>query len=389
VTSAHTAKTSHTDDGLEVYIVGGAVRDEMLGLPVRDRDYVVVGASPEQMVALGYRPVGRDFPVFLHPQTHEEYALARTERKLAPGYHGFSVHASAEVTLEEDLQRRDLTINAMARAASGALIDPYNGAEDLSQGVLRHVSPAFVEDPVRILRVARFAARFDFTIAPETAVLMQQMVEAGEVDFLVAERVWQELATGLQEARPSTMLSVLHECGALARVLPQLADLFAEHGMSESLAAVDATADQQASLEVRFAALMRQLEPEALIKLCERMRAPAACRELAVLAARHANAVLAAEHLSAEEAVAVADAADAWRRPERWLAMVQAAVAGEVVAGGSAASVRRYWSRLHQAGMAVVARDYAKQQSDPASIKAAVSAARVAAVQAEIAGGAQ
>ena len=195
-------------------MVGGAVRDELLGLPVKDRDYVVVGATPEEMIALGYKPVGRDFPVFLHPQTHEEYALARTERKIARGYHGFEFHAAPGVTLEQDLARRDLTINAIAKDASGKLIDPHNGAADLKARVLRHVSPAFAEDPVRILRVARFAARFGFTIADETLALMRRMVNAGEADALVAERVWQELARGLMEQKPSRMFEALRACGA-------------------------------------------------------------------------------------------------------------------------------------------------------------------------------
>ena len=213
---------------MKTYVVGGAVRDEMLGLPVQDRDYVVVGATPEEMIKRGFRPVGRDFPVFLHPQTHEEYALARTERKTAPGYHGFTFHAAPDVTLEQDLQRRDLTINAMARDEAGRLIDPYHGAEDLGRGVLRHVSAAFAEDPVRILRVARFAARFGFAVAPETQALMAQMVQAGEADALVAERVWQELAKGLMEHVPSPLFAVLRDCGALARVLPQIDVLYDE-----------------------------------------------------------------------------------------------------------------------------------------------------------------
>src|SRR5687767_9165773 len=213
---------------MKIYEVGGAVRDELLGLEVKDRDYVVVGATADEMIDLGYRPVGKDFPVFLHPETHEEYALARTERKTGRGYHGFQFHASPDVTLEEDLQRRDLTINAIARDENGEIIDPYNGADDLSVGVLRHVSPAFAEDPVRILRVARFAARFGFDIAPETAELMREMVESGEVDALVSERVWQEIARGLAAERPSRLFGVLDECGALSRIAPELGALFAE-----------------------------------------------------------------------------------------------------------------------------------------------------------------
>src|SRR5690242_3908707 len=206
---------------MNVYVVGGAVRDELLGLPVQDRDYVVVGATPDEMIALGYRPVGKDYPVFLHPETHEEYALARTERKTGRGYHGFQFHTAPDVTLEQDLERRDLTINAMARDENGTLVDPFNGAEDLSAGILRHVSPAFAEDPVRILRVARFAARFGFDIAPETFELMRAMVANGEVDALVPERVWQELSRGLMEKEPSRMLEVLEECGALQKIAPE------------------------------------------------------------------------------------------------------------------------------------------------------------------------
>jgi len=208
---------------MKTYVVGGAVRDAMLGLPVQDRDHVVVGATPEQMAALGFRAVGKDFPVFLHPDTQEEYALARTERKTAPGYKGFVFHAAADVTLEQDLVRRDLTINAMAQAEDGSIVDPFGGQKDLQARLFRHVSDAFIEDPVRILRVARFAARFtDFSVAPETNALMRRMVEDGEVDALVPERVWQELSRGLMEAKPSRMFGVLRDCGALARILPEL-----------------------------------------------------------------------------------------------------------------------------------------------------------------------
>lgn len=362
---------------MKIYTVGGAVRDEMLGLPVQDRDYVVVGATPEEMVKNGYRPVGRDFPVFLHPQTHEEYALARTERKTAPGYHGFTFHAAPEVTLEEDLQRRDLTINAMARDEAGRLIDPHHGAEDLGQGLLRHVSPAFAEDPVRILRVARFAARFGFSVAPETQALMQQMVEAGEADALVAERVWQEFAKGLLEESPSTMFAVLRDCGALARVLPQLDALYDEGRADEALRALDAAAGQGASLDVRFAALARVLEPEAVEALCAKTRAPAGCRDLAVLAARHANALADAASLDADALLGLLEAADAWRRPERFAALVQAALAGE--AGAEAARQRLH--RAHQATLAVDAGAVARKHGAPAEIKAAVMQSRLDALK--------
>jgi len=362
---------------MKIYVVGGAVRDEMLGLPVQDHDYVVVGATPEEMVKLGFRPVGRDFPVFLHPQTHEEYALARTERKTAPGYHGFTFHAAPDVTLEQDLQRRDLTINAMARDESGEVIDPHHGAEDIGQGVLRHVSPAFAEDPVRILRVARFAARFDFSVAPETQALMVQMVQAGEADALVAERVWQELAKGLLERTPSTLFGVLRECGALARVLPQIDALYDAGEAEAALAALDAAAQQQASLEVRFAALLRVLEPEAVEALCAKLRAPAACRDLAVLAARHANAIADGADLGAQELMALFEAVDAWRRPERVTALVQAALAG--VAGGE--RTRRHLQRAHAAALAVDAGAVARQQTGADQIKAAVAQARLDALQ--------
>src|SRR5499426_3372759 len=208
---------------MKIYQVGGAVRDELLGLALQDKDYVVVGATPEEMERLGFKPVGKDFPVFLHPKTHEEYALARTERKVARGYKGFKIHAAPDVTLEQDLERRDLTINAMAREASdGVLVDPFGGAADLERGVLRHVSAAFIEDPVRILRVARFAARFGFAVAPETMALMRSMVADGETNALVPERVWQEFSRGLMEGDPALMFGVLADAGLLAQLLPEL-----------------------------------------------------------------------------------------------------------------------------------------------------------------------
>ncbi|MHB8760691.1 MAG: multifunctional CCA addition/repair protein, partial [Thiobacillus sp.] len=305
---------------MKTYVVGGAVRDRLLGLPVTDRDHVVVGASPDEMLTAGFQPVGKDFPVFLHPHTHEEYALARTERKSGRGYKGFAVYAAPEVTLEEDLARRDLTINAIAEDESGTLIDPYNGRADLAAKTFRHVSEAFAEDPVRILRVARFAARFtEFVVAPETNALMRRMVDSGEVDALVAERVWQEIARGLMEAQPSRMFAVLRECGALARLLPEVDRLFGvpqppEHHPEVDtgvhvMRVIDWAARQGASLPVRFAALTHDLgkgetAPELWPKhhghegagvrlvraLGERLRAPAECRDLAVAVARdHGN----------------------------------------------------------------------------------------------------
>ena len=238
----------------QIYRVGGSVRDELLGLPAGDRDWVVVGATPEQMLAQGFQAVGKDFPVFLHPQSHEEYALARTERKTAPGYKGFAVHFSPDVTLEDDLLRRDLTINAIARAADGSLVDPFHGQADIQARIFRHVSPAFREDPVRILRLARFAARFpDFIIAPETLALMREMTAAGEVHALVAERVWQELSRGLMSQRPSRMLQVLDQAHALRILLPQLPE---PDTQPEWLKALDASAAAHDPLPVRFAILL-------------------------------------------------------------------------------------------------------------------------------------
>lgn len=338
---------------MRIYEVGGAVRDELLGLPVQDRDFVVVGATPEDMAVRGFRPVGKDFPVFLHPDTHEEYALARTERKTARGYKGFAVYAAPDVTLEEDLARRDLTINAMARDDAGQLIDPYGGANDLKAGILRHVSPAFAEDPVRILRVARFAARYGFAIADETLALMRAMVDSGEVDALVAERVWQELAKGLMEERPSRMFEALRSCGALAKILPEVDRLFGIPQRAEfhpevdtgvhTLLVVDYAASRNYALPVRFAALTHDLgkagTPADLLPrhhghegrsvallgpLCERLRVPAECRDLARLAARYHGDMHRAQELRPETVLDILLAADALRRPARFEELVQA-----------------------------------------------------------------
>ena len=312
---------SRAPGGLAAYEVGGAVRDALLGLPVNDRDWVVVGATPQRMVELGFTPVGRDFPVFLHPETHEEYALARTERKTARGYRGFAVHASPDVTLEEDLRRRDLTINAMARGPDGTLVDPWGGERDLREGVLRHVSEAFAEDPVRILRLARFAARFErFRVAPETLALMRAMVAAGEVDALVPERVWQEFARGLAEPRPSRMFSVLREAGALGRLLPEL-----DARWDLRLAAtVDAAAAAGTPPEARFAALLHRLEPAAVEAACARLRAPNDCRDLARLAAAEHRTVAAAGALDAAATLALLERCDAIRKPARFESLLRA-----------------------------------------------------------------
>jgi tRNA nucleotidyltransferase (CCA-adding enzyme) len=330
------------------FLVGGAVRDALLGWPVKDRDWLVVGGDPAQMREAGFVAVGRDFPVFLHPETHEEYALARTERKTAPGYHGFAFHAAPDVTLEQDLARRDLTINAMAQDASGQIIDPYGGQRDLAARVLRHVSPAFAEDPVRILRLARFAARFEgFTVAPETLALMREMVAAGEVDALVAERVWQEFAKGLMEAQPARMIEVLRDCGALARLAPELEALFgvpqppAHHPEVDTgihvLMVLQQCARQQAPLTVRYASLCHDLgkgltpvdvlprhighESRGLPlvqRLSERWRVPSDCRELAELVAREHTHVHQSESFSPEARLRLMERCDAWRRPERF-----------------------------------------------------------------------
>jgi tRNA nucleotidyltransferase (CCA-adding enzyme) len=306
-------------DGLDCYEVGGAVRDALLGLPVNDRDWVVVGATPERMVALGFRPVGRDFPVFLHPVTREEYALARTERKSGRGYRGFVVHCAPEVTLEEDLRRRDLTINAMARARDGTLVDPWGGERDLREQVLRHVSEAFAEDPVRILRLARFAARFErFTIAPATTALMRAMVVAGEVDALVPERVWQEIARGLGERTPSRMFAVLHGIGALARLLPDLDRCWGP----AAAAAVDRAARCDAPLAPRFATLLHGLEPDAVLRTCERLRAPNDCRDLARRLVAEQASMDAALRLDAAGMLALLERCDAIRQPGRFEALL-------------------------------------------------------------------
>ncbi len=303
---------------MQIYEVGGAVRDALLGRPASDRDWVAVGATPEQLLALGYKPVGRDFPVFLHPQTGEEVALARTERKSGRGYHGFSFHAAPEVTLEEDLGRRDLTINAMARDAQGRLIDPFGGESDLRDKVLRHVSPAFAEDPVRLLRVARFAARWpDFSVAPETQALLVQLVQQGEVDALVAERVWQEVSRGLMEVRPSRMLHVLDDCGALPRLAPGL------DAVPPRLARLDRAAAANLDLPQRYALLMLGVAAQAAIG--ERWRVSADCSALARLLDDIDEGLAAAPRHEAAALVALLDRGDAWRRPQRFEALIDAA----------------------------------------------------------------
>ncbi|MFC0167854.1 multifunctional CCA addition/repair protein [Pseudoduganella danionis] len=407
---------------MQIYVVGGAVRDRLLGLDVQDHDHVVVGATPEDMLAQGFRPVGKDFPVFLHPKTQEEYALARTERKTAPGYKGFVFHTSPDVTLEQDLIRRDLTINAIARAEDGTLTDPYGGVRDLELRLFRHVSPAFEEDPVRILRVARFAARFtDFTIAPETLTLMQQMVAKGEVDALVPERVWQELSRGLMEAKPSRMLEVLRACGALARIVPELDALWGvpqpekwhpeiDTG-SHVLQVLDCAAELGMELPVRVACLLHDLgkgvTPAAnwpahhghedlgvpLVEaVCQRLRVPTECRDLAVMTTREHGNVGRALQLRANTMVKLLERCDAFRKPARFIQMLAATECDSRGRIGAQASYRDtpFPQRAHleqalAAARAVDAGAIARSCSEqPAQIPQRVHQARVHAVAAAL-----
>ncbi|MBU9325795.1 multifunctional CCA addition/repair protein [Burkholderia gladioli] len=409
---------------MRIYAVGGAIRDELLGVPVQDRDYVVVGATPEQLAAQGYRPVGKDFPVFLHPRTHEEYALARTERKTAAGYHGFQFYFAPDVTLEEDLARRDLSINAMARELSpdgslvGPVVDPFDGRADLAAKRFRHVGPAFVEDPVRILRIARFAARFaDFTVASETLALMREMVTAGEVDALVPERVWQELSRGLMEAKPSRMFEVLRECGALARILPEVDALFGVPQRADYhpevdtgvhvMMVVDYAARHGYTLPVRFAALTHDLgkatTPEHVLPrhighegrsvdllkpLSERLRVPNECRDLALLVAREHGNLHQVMKMGAAALVRFLERADALRKPGRFAEMLQACESDARGRLGLEAQPYPQAERLRRALLAARSVDAgqvaAGLRGNPEGIREAVHRARIAAVAAEL-----
>lgn len=361
---------------MQVYAVGGAVRDTLLGRDVKDRDYVVVGATPDEMVARGFKPVGKDFPVFLHPDTAEEYALARTERKTAPGYTGFQFHTAPDVTLEQDLARRDLTINALAQDEHGNLIDPYGGLDDLRAGLLRHVSPAFVEDPVRVLRVARFAARFGFDVAPETMQLMRELACNGEVDALVPERVWQEYAKGLMEAQPARMFDVLRECEALLKVLPEWAAVDEQR----ALAALTLAAAAQAPLTVRFATLWAGATPEVAAAASERLRAPGECRDLALLIARHGGALAVVTTLDAAARVGLLQQLDAFRRPGRYAELLQV-LSFDAQARGE--SVERQVACLDAALRAARAVDAgAVARAHPERVAEAVRDARIQAVEA-------
>ena len=344
---------------MKSYVVGGAVRDRLLGRAVRDHDWVVVGATPQQMLDAGYRPVGRDFPVFLHPRTKEEYALARTERKTAPGYHGFSFHAEPSVTLEQDLARRDLTINAMAEDAQGRVVDPFGGQRDLQDRVLRHVGEAFAEDPVRILRVARFAARFGFRVADETMELMKAMVKSGEAGTLVPERVWQEFSRGLAEPHPERMFEVLEACGLRQQLLPEL------KAVPQKLTG---------SVPVRFALLAWPLKEAEVNALCERLRAPGEERELALLACRCRPALRAAHSASPQALLELLKRADAFRRPERFKDLLEVAGLAD-----PAVDVARL-QRALEAAAAVDAGAIAAKAGSQSEIPSLVDAARVHAI---------
>ena len=398
---------------MKIYAVGGAVRDELLGLKVTDRDYVVVGATPQEMLRLGFKPVGKDFPVFLHPKSHEEYALARTERKTARGYKGFKIHAAPDVTLEDDLARRDLTINAIAKDERGRIIDPYGGVKDLEAGILRHISPAFAEDPVRVLRVARFAARFGFNVAKETLGLMRQMTRSGEVDALVAERVWQELAKGLMGAKPSRMFEVLRQSGALNKILPEVDRLFGvpqpreQHPEIDTgahiMLVIDYAASKNYSLPVRFAALTHDLgkgmtppsqwprhpghetkSAELVKALCKRIKVPAACRDLALLAAKYHGEAHRALELKPATLISLLQALDAFRKPRRFAEFLEACGCdfhGRPGFANKPFPQAKYLQGALRAAQSVNAGAIARRLRQPGQIAAKVRAARIAAVK--------
>lgn len=399
---------------MQIYQVGGAVRDSLLGLPVKDRDYVVVGATPDQMVAAGYRPVGKDFPVFLHPHTQQEYALARTERKTAKGYKGFSVYADPQVTLEEDLARRDFTINAIAQAEDGSLIDPFHGQADIQKKTLRHVTEAFSEDPVRILRAGRFLARFtDFSVAPETLALMRSMVAAGEADALVPERVWQEIAKGLMEKQPSRMFEMLRECGALQVILPELNRLW---GVPQTatyhpeidtgihvMMVIDYAAKQGYSLPVRFAALTHDLgkgttpadvlprhighelrSVDLIREVVARLRVPNDCKDLALVVAKYHGKLHAARQMKASTLLQFLEELDAFRqrgRFEDFLLACECDSRGRLGLENCPLDDAQHLSAALQAAGTVDAGAIAKTCHSPAHIKQSVAEARIHAIQ--------
>lgn len=400
---------------MDIYLVGGAVRDELLGLPVTERDWVVVGATPEELLQRGFRPVGKDFPVFLHPQTRDEYALARTERKTAHGYHGFSFNAAPEVTLQEDLLRRDLTINAMARDAQGRLIDPYHGQRDLAARRLRHVSPAFAEDPVRILRLARFSARYaplGFQVAPETLELMRSMTASGEVDHLTPERVWAEMARALTEPCPRCFLETLRACGALARIFPEVDRLFGvpqppthhpeiDTGL-HTLMALDQAVRLGADPVTRFAVLVHDLgkgatPPEEWPRhlgheqrgadltraLCQRLRIPNMYRELGVITARFHTYCHRALELRPKILLNTLKGLDALRKPQRFeqfLTACEADARGRLGLEDRPYPQTDFLRQTHQAALTVRVRPLLEQGLAGAALAEALALARLAAI---------
>ena len=403
---------------MQTYLVGGAVRDALLGRPIEDRDWVVVGADAQTMLDRGFKPVGKDFPVFLHPESREEYALARTERKTAKGYAGFSFYAAKDVTLEQDLQRRDLTINAMAQDSDGRLIDPYGGAEDLKNGILRHVSPAFAEDPVRILRTARFAARYGFAVAGETLALMRQMVDNGEAEALVAERVWQELSRGLMEPHPRKMIDILRQSGALKVLLPEVdalfgvpqrADFHPEIDSGEhTLLVLERAAAMNLGLPERYAALLHDLGKaltpadmlprhighdsagiEPVRAVSRRWRVPKACAELAELVCRlHIRLHRASDIRRPRAVLDVLNAADALRRPERFaaaLAVCQADQQGRLGREHTPYPQRAFWLAMLDAARDIdTAAIAAAHAGRPQDIQNAITQARLAQIRAQL-----
>ena len=398
------------DSHLNVYCVGGAVRDALLGIAVKDHDYVVVGSTAEKMLSLDFKPVGKDFPVFLHPKTHEEYALARTERKVGKGYKGFTVHASPDVTLEEDLARRDFTMNAIAKAVDGRLIDPYHGQVDIQQKIIRHVGEAFVEDPVRILRAARFSARYaDFTIAPETMLLMQQMVADGEVDALVSERVWQELSKGLMEEKPSRMFEVLRACGALKKILPELDCLWGvpqpekHHPEIDTgvhvMMVLDYAAKQNYDLPVRYSALMHDLGKgttpidvlprhigheergaKMVRTVSKRLRVPNECSELAYIVAKFHIKVHQVLGMKASTLLKFLIDLDAIRQPERFEAFLAACESdsrGRLGLESVSLPEADIMRKALKVAININAGEIAKQYDKPEQIKQAIYNARL------------
>jgi tRNA nucleotidyltransferase (CCA-adding enzyme) len=411
--------TTAATEGLEVYLVGGAVRDRLLALPVQERDYVVVGATAAELLARGFQQVGKDFPVFLHPETKDEYALARTERKTAPGYHGFAVQADPDVRLEQDLERRDLTINALAEDADGEIIDPYGGRADLQRRLLRHVSPAFAEDPVRILRVARFAARLQplgFRVADETLALMRAMVAAGEVDALVPERVWQELVRALGEACPSRFFEVLRDCGALGRLLPELDRLWGVPQPAKWHPEIDTgvhvmmvlemAARLSDSAEVRFAALCHDLgkgttpadvlpshhgheerSVTLLDAVCTRLRVPRRFCELARITARYHGKVHKAAELRPRTLLELFEGCDLFRRPERFEQMLLACEADYRGRGGFAQRPYPQGALLRRCAADLLALDtgaVAAASPEPRLVPERIRRARLAVIRASL-----